>query len=124
MDWFAPDRGEVVGAYAYAIMKDGATSRVVVIGPREIERAMSASATADKAFSPWKTDYAAMVRKTAVHELAKWVPTSAEYRVEQLRAIATVQAELTQPAHASAHGPAPAGVDVETGEIVDGEVVE
>lgn len=119
VDWFAPDRGEVLGAYAYAIMKDGATSRVVVVGPREIKRAQDASATANSSHSPWKTDYAAMVRKTAVHELAKWVPTSAEYRVEQLRAIATVQSEQ-QPVHTAA----PAGVDEQTGEIVDGELID
>lgn len=122
VDWFAADRGEVLGAYAYAIMKDGATSRVVVIGPREIERAKKASATADKSFSPWNTDYAAMVRKTAVHELAKWVPTSAEYRVEQLRAIATVQAEQQQPTVHAAQ--VPANVDPQTGEIHDAEVVD
>lgn len=121
VDWFAEDRGTVIGAYAYAIMKDGATSRVVVIGPREIARAKSASATADKSFSPWQTDYAAMVRKTAVHELAKWVPTSAEFRREQLRAVATVQAETQAPPAAE---PVVAGVDTATGEIVDAEVID
>jgi recombination protein RecT len=121
VDWFAEDRGHVIGAYAYAIMKDGATSRVCVAGPREIKRARAASATADKAFSPWNTDYPAMVRKTAVHMLADWVPTSAEYRVEQLRAVATVQAEqghatptpMPMPVH---HVTPPPGVDAETGE--------
>lgn len=125
VDWFAADRGSVIGAYAYAIMKDGATSRVVVVGPREIERAKKASATADKSFSPWNTDYAAMVRKTAVHELAKWVPTSAEYRVEQLRAVATVQAETAAPTSVTpAPVPVPEHVDVETGEIIDAELVD
>ena len=121
VDWFAQDRGEVIGAYAYAIMKDGATSRVIVVGPREIARAKKASATAESKYSPWSTDYAAMVRKTAVHELAKWVPTSAEYRREQLRAVAEVQAEQAAPAHVA---PVPAGVDAETGEIVDAELVD
>lgn len=94
VDWFA-DRGQVQGAYAYADMVGGGVSKVVVVGPREIERAKQASATADKAFSPWNTDYPAMVLKTAVHQLAKWVPTSAEYRREQLRAATTVAAETT-----------------------------
>lgn len=96
VDWFA-DRGKVLGAYAYAEMVGGGVSKVVVIGPAEIERAKSASATADKAFSPWTTDYAAMVLKTAVHRLAKWVPTSAEYRREQLRAATEVARESFAP---------------------------
>lgn len=97
VDWFA-DRGLVRGAYAYAEMVGGGVSKVVVVGPREIERAKSASATADKAHSPWTTDYAAMVLKTAVHQLAKWVPTSAEYRREQLRAATEVARETFTPA--------------------------
>lgn len=74
------DRGPVRGAYAYAIMTTGAVSQVVQIGPAEIARAMQASPTAKSEYSPWQTDYAAMVLKTSVHRLAKFVPTSAEYR--------------------------------------------
>lgn len=82
---FAP-RGKVIGAYAYAVMKDGSTSKVVLVGPDRIERARKASATAGSTYSPWSSDEAAMVMKTAVHDLTKWVPTSAEYRREQIRA--------------------------------------
>jgi recombination protein RecT len=92
VDWFRP-RGDVLGAYAYAEMVGGGVSKVVIIGPDEIERAKSASATARSDRSPWKTDYAAMVLKTAIHRLAKWVPTSAEYRREQLRAASEVARE-------------------------------
>lgn len=104
-DWFA-DRGHVIGAYAYAEMVGGGVSKVVVIGPQDIERAKSASSTASKSFSPWTTDYAAMVLKTAVHRLSKWVPTSAEYRREQLRSAATVAAEVASSRPAIADLPA------------------
>lgn len=114
VDWFG-DRGEILGAYAYAVMADGATSKVVVISPADIKRAKAASASGDK--GPWSTDYGAMVLKTAVHRLAKWVPTSAEYRREQLRAVAEVHME-TRGATTEPH------VDVNTGEILDAEVVE
>lgn len=117
VDWFAQDRGQILGAYAYGIMRDGSISRVVVIGPKEIERAKSASATAGRSHSPWETDYGAMVLKTAIHQLAKWVPTSAEYRREQLRAVAQVQAETPTQAAAVA-------VDTETGEVLEAEVVD
>lgn len=118
-DWFA-DRGKVIGAYAYAEMVGGGTSRVVVIGPAQIERAKRSSSTADKSFSPWSTDFAAMVLKTAVHRLATWVPTSAEYRREQLRSAATVAAEVALPKHAP-DMPSVVVVDSD-GVILDGEV--
>jgi recombination protein RecT len=80
------DRGKIRGAYAYAIMKDGAVSKVVIADQARINRAMDASASANASHSPWKSDYGAMVLKTAAHDLAKWVPTSAEYRNAQIRA--------------------------------------
>jgi len=40
-DWFS-DRGSVLGAYAYAEMAGGGVSKVVIIGPAEIARAMAA----------------------------------------------------------------------------------
>lgn len=117
VDWFGR-RGDVLGAYAYAEMVGGGTSKVVIIGPEDIDRARDASASAKSAHSPWKTDFAAMVLKTAVHRLAKWVPTSAEYRREQLRSVAQVAMEM--------HDLPPGGVVEERPAWVDpdGVVVE
>ena len=92
VDWFG-DRGPVIGAYAYAEMVGGGVSKVVVIGPNQIARARESSAGSDRPDSPWTTDYGAMVLKTAMRQLQKWVPTSAEYRREQLRAAAEVANE-------------------------------
>jgi recombination protein RecT len=100
IDWDAEDRGPIRLAYAYAVMKDGATSKVVVVNKARIKRAKDASATAGKSFSPWSSDEVAMWMKTAAHDLAKWVPTSAEYIREQLRAVRDVEAEpvpVTRP---------------------------
>lgn len=112
IDWDADDRGPLRLAYAYAIMKDGATSKVVIANKATIERAKSASRGSDSKYSPWNTDEAAMWLKTAVRQLRKWVPTSAEYRREQIRAVHTVARETAAPP-----------VDLETGEILDGELV-
>lgn len=93
IDWDADDRGPLRLAYAYAIMKDGATSKVVVLNRADIERIKASSRSAKSDYSPWKKHEAAMWLKSCVRQLAKWVPTSAEYRREQLRAVQDVAAE-------------------------------
>ncbi|MCP3426006.1 recombinase RecT [Rothia sp. AR01] len=85
-NWFG-ERGPLIGAYAYAIMQGGAVSKVVVTDQTRIRAAMDASAGSDSQYSPWKKHPRAMYLKTAAHDLAKWVPTSAEdKRVEAIRA--------------------------------------
>ncbi|MFI2426557.1 recombinase RecT [Streptomyces sp. NPDC018955] len=97
VDWFGGDRGDLVGVYAYAVMKDGATSKVVILNRQQV---MDAKALSDSAkgkgadYSPWNTNEEAMWLKTAARRLAKWVPTSAEYMREQLRAQAEVASEV------------------------------
>jgi recombination protein RecT len=97
VNWFGGDRGDLVGVYAYAVMKDGATSKVVILNRQQV---MDAKAKSDSAsgkgadYSPWNTNEEAMWLKTAARRLAKWVPTSAEYMREQLRAHAEVAKEL------------------------------
>ncbi|MET7788092.1 recombinase RecT [Streptomyces sp900116325] len=98
IDWDAKDRGQLRLAYAYAVMKDGATSKVVVLNKGHIAKARAKSDSADKNWSSWNTDEEAMWLKTAAHRLTKWVPTSAEYIREQLRVKAEVDAEQTNPA--------------------------
>lgn len=93
IDWMAPERGELRLAYAYALMKDGAVSKVVIVNQDRIRRAKASSQGSDSKFSPWVNDPVAMWMKTAAHDLAKWVPTSAEYVREQLRAVRDVAAE-------------------------------
>lgn len=120
-NWFG-DRGTAIGAYAFAIMKDGAVSKVAVVGPADAKRAMESSATAKSQHSPWKTDYGAMLLKTAIHRLAKFLPTSAEYRREQLRAVAEV-ANVTDTRQLPPPVLDRVQVD-DDGVIVEGEVIE
>ncbi|WEB41534.1 recombinase RecT [Streptomyces yunnanensis] len=86
VEW-AGDRGPLRLVYAYAVMKGGATSKVVVLNAQDIERAKKTSQGADSPSSPWRQHEAAMWSKTAVHRLAKYVPTSAEYITAQVRAV-------------------------------------
>lgn len=86
IDWRAK-RGPLELVYAYAKLKNGSFSYVVVLNQDDIERIKGRSAAAKSDYSPWKTDERAMWLKSAVRQLRKWVPTSASYRTEQLRAI-------------------------------------
>jgi len=126
IDWDSDDRGQLRLVYAYAIMKDGATSKVVVLNKAAIAKIKQTSQGADGDYSPWKTNPDAMWLKSAVRQLVKWVPTSAEYRREQLRAEREV-------AGGESFAPAMPGgeriVDVSSlpevsEEILDGEVVD
>jgi recombination protein RecT len=84
-DWFG-DRGKMIGAYAYGIFKDGATSRVVVMNKTQIDQVKAVSKTANQADSPWNKWPDRMWLKTVVKQLAKWVPSSPEYLEHALRA--------------------------------------
>lgn len=120
-------RGKLVGVYAYARMTNGAVSRVVELGQDDIDRIKKSSQGADSSYSPWQQHEAAMWLKSAVRQLAKWVPTSAE-RVTAGQPVQHVEAERDGPLAPSL--PAPAGgldeahVDYDTGEITDAEIVE
>lgn len=108
-DWFAPveKRGDMVGVYAYAVLKGGGHSKVVVMGAEEIGKHREVART-DQMWRKWPD---AMWRKTAIHELRKWVPTSASYKSEMLRATAAV-AQV-----------APATITVEQIDTTTGEVI-
>ncbi len=73
-DWFG-DRGEVVGVYAVAKMKDGA-AYVEILSKKQVEqvRAVSRSRNA----GPWSTWWDEMARKTAIRRLAKRLPLSTD----------------------------------------------
>jgi recombination protein RecT len=93
IDWDSENRGKLRLAYAYSVMKDGATSKVVVLNRAAIERIKKSSVGSDSQYSPWRNHEDAMWLKSAVRQLAKWVPTSAEYVREMLRAQQDVAGE-------------------------------
>lgn len=92
----AEARGELLGVYAYAEMQSGATSRVVVMAADEVARHRALAGTS-KFWDAWPD---AMWRKTALHELEKWVPTSAEYLMQRARAASA--ADIAAPEDAAA----------------------
>lgn len=117
-DWFG-DRGEIIGAYAYAVMKDGATSKVVIYSKAEIDKVKAVSKTSGRPDSPWNQWYDRMALKTVIHRLEHFVPTSAEYRREQLRAAA----EISQQVNSATIAGQPQAA-AEAAGIVDAEIVD
>jgi hypothetical protein len=130
-------RGRMVGVYAYAVMRNGALSRVIEMGEEEVMEHKAASKTGNGADSPWVKWPRSMWLKTAVHELAKWVPTSNEYLTDQARAQGEMLRHANKPTSAPPSGPTPPAmggdepgrdepvrVAAEQGSVVDGTVVE
>jgi recombination protein RecT len=65
------DRGGITDVYACAVLLDGgAEFEVLSVADVESVRARSRAAKD----GPWVTDWEAMARKTAVRQLAKWLP--------------------------------------------------
>lgn len=119
IDWDADDRGKLRLVYAYAHMRDGAVSKVIVLNRGAIDRIKKSSQGSDSEYSPWTQHEPAMWLKSAVRQLQKWVPTSAEYR-DQIR----TDAVEIQRARAEAESAPHVSYDTETGEVIDGEVVD
>lgn len=123
-NWFG-DRGDMVGAYAYAVFKDGATSDVIVRNRAEIDKVKAVSKTAKSSSSPWNQWPDRMWKKTVLRELAKTVPTSAEYMTLQARAAEAATA--TGGSTPLPTGPLPApqpAVDPDAGEVLEGELID
>ncbi|MFL4904877.1 recombinase RecT [Streptomyces sp. MMS24-I2-30] len=122
-DYFG-DRGPIIGAYAYGVFQDGSTSKVVVISRTYIDKVRKESKGSDKPSSPWVKWEEAMVLKTVAKRLEPWVPSSTEWRKEQLRAAAEVAAEQAGPAAINAApAPQPAPDDYDEGPV-EGELVD
>jgi recombination protein RecT len=115
-DWFG-DRGDMLGAYAYALLKSGTVSQVVVRSKAEIEQVRDVSRAAKAKDGPWQKWPDRMYRKTVLRELMKFIPTSAEYRNEKARA-----AVAAHDAGAGPHMPTGAALPA-VDEVLDGEVV-
>lgn len=121
VDWFG-DRGDIIGAYAYAIFKDGTTSKVVVINRQYIAQVKKESRGSDKPSSPWTKWPEQMVLKTVAKRLEPWVPTSTEWRKEQMRAAQEVAAE--QPGQPTATSAATAEPEPYDDGPIDAEVID
>ncbi|AHG24369.1 RecT-like DNA pairing protein [Mycobacterium phage MichelleMyBell] len=100
------DRGKPVYVYAAAQLKDGGTP-FVVMTVAEVEAIRKRSKAGKN--GPWVTDWGPMAKKTAVKQLAKWLPLSAEFNTATVMD-GTVRSDYTSDL-----------IDVKP-EYIDGEV--
>lgn len=120
---------DIVAAYACAVLKSG--EPVIRVVPRQdIDKAMNMSGGKSGPSAVWKSHYAEMAIKTAIHRLAKWLPSTrvdeaidaeAKYVQEQAPApqqpapmsLDALNAMLAQPVQAPAieQEPEPAAVE-------------
>ncbi|MGH3693263.1 MAG: recombinase RecT [Pseudonocardiaceae bacterium] len=119
--WFSSrdERGEMVGAYSYAIMIDGSVSQVVIMADWEIAEHKAASKTAHLADSMWQKWPRSAWKKTVARELEKWVPSSPEWITHKVRAERAGEEQPRQLSAAALALPPPLLDD----EVLDGEVV-
>lgn len=120
IDWALEDRGPLRLVYAYAEMKDGSTSRVVVMNRAKVMEHKAVAKGTNRPDSPWNKWEESMWLKTAAHELEKWVPTSSEFLRDQARAAGEMLRTATAPAPA---GPGP-GLSVPAPEQPAGQAPE
>lgn len=116
-NWFG-DRGKMVGVYAYARLRGGAISQVVVMGESEVNKHRDVAKTKNI----WEKWPESMWRKTAIHELEKWVPTSAEYQRERLRQLAEADVIRQQAVYAKAEQIPNQATDTENVDKTTGEI--
>jgi len=124
------NRGAMVGVYAYARFVTGDYSRVVIMDRDDVMAARESYDAKDSKYSPWNRldggkDHPeltgrSMWWKTAAKRLEPWVPTSAEYRREMLRASAA--ASDLPGSRAPGNGAAAVYAPPDT-EILDAEIV-
>ncbi len=71
------DPGPIRFVYAFGRLKDGGF-QIVVMNVRQVQAIKARSQSADKDYSPWKSDEEWMFKKTAIRQLCKLLPASIE----------------------------------------------
>lgn len=75
-DWFG-DRGDVIGVYAVARMKDGG-AMTEIMSMKDIDKVRAASRSSNKSGSPWQVWPERMALKSVLRRLAKRLPSSTD----------------------------------------------
>lgn len=76
-EWFG-DRGEPIGAYALATLKDGSQIPPEIMNREQIEKVRSVSKAGNSDYGPWSQWWSEMARKTVMRRLSKRLPMSTD----------------------------------------------
>lgn len=111
--------------HVYAVAKVQGEPQFVVLTRKQVDKVRASSRGAQSQYSPWTSHFAEMALKTAIRRLAKYLPQS----VEVANAIESderplVLTDLGMAVPADHDAIEASGIDTETGEIIDAEVVE
>ena len=91
---------DIVAAYACAVLKSGEPV-IRVIPRRDIDKAMAVSGGKSGPSAVWQSHYAEMAIKTAIHRLAKWLPSTRVYEAMDAEAqYIDTEAKPAEPAQA------------------------
>jgi len=71
------ERGELTHVYAVAKFKDG-SHHFEVLSKSEVDKIRDSSPSAQASFSPWRSHYTEMAKKTAIRRIAKYLPLSVQ----------------------------------------------
>lgn len=82
------DPGDLRACYAVAKLKTGEVA-FVTLTRRDVMRHKASAQGTDRDDSPWKKHEESMWKKTAIHELFKWLPKATEKMQQAAAAIAT-----------------------------------
>jgi recombination protein RecT len=122
--WFRRDRGEMLGAFAYATLSRGGASRVAVIGPKQLDEARRRAA---KESFLWKDHPETAARKTAIRRANPYLPKLAELQYQQAErdvAAAEIAEERGLPELPPSDLPGEDEGTRQEVEVLEGEVVE
>lgn len=91
---------DIVAAYACAVLKSGEPV-IRVVPRRDIDKAMAMSGGKTGTSAVWQSHYAEMAIKTAIHRLAKWLPSTRVYEAMDAEAsYIDTEAKATEPVQA------------------------
>ena len=115
-----PDPGPLHACYAVAKLRSGEVA-FVTLTKRDVERHKKSSESAGESWSPWQKHEEAMWRKTAIHELFKWLPKASEAMEAAARqVVGDPVIDVTPVEEASVPLEAPTGLDGLTARLEEG----
>ncbi len=110
--------------HVYAVAKVQGDPQFVVMTRKQVDKARASSAAGSRGYGPWNDHYVEMAKKTALRRLCKLLPQTVEMAMaDTIDERPLVLGDLGHVEPLEHDAIEAGGVDTETGEIIDAEVV-